>query len=177
MEKRWPERPQAYLLQASAALEQGDGSAALAALERGVQASAQVEPILSRLAFLYLRRGELTEARRVASQLLERAGVGRSTARAHWLLGRIYDREGRKTQALRSYERARDHHPSNLSYRLGIARQRAQLGDLSGARVELERAKVEVGTSPALDEMLESVERSAKAKEEKLRREHLLRED
>ncbi len=66
---------------------------------------------------------------------------------------------------------------AHLSYRLGIARQRAQLSDLSGARAELERAKVEVGTSPALDEMLERVDRSAKVREGQLRKEQLLRED
>ncbi len=169
VEQRWPTEVTGYLLQSSVLVRSADPDGALAALDRGARLAREQAPLLHERARLHLELGRLDRAQEVATTLVERTGGGRGAAAAHWLLGQIYAGQGRSALALREYERARDSDPKNLGYRLGIAALRERLADFRGAKLELERAQSEAGSSAALEDALKRVAKGAAAQNEQLR--------
>ncbi len=174
IQDRWPQRHTAYATEARAHTALHHLDDAVSALERGIERADQSASLLDQLAGVHLQKGDVEQARETAKRILARSGDSSRTAKAYWLLGRAYRREGRHASALREMERARDFHPENLGYRLGIAHLRETLGDLRGSRAELQRARAAVGSSTAIDQAIERVEKAAAEKEERLRWENLV---
>lgn len=158
LQREEPTREAGYRIAARIQVQQGHSDAALATLERGIGRTSNPEPLLQERARVLLRVGRLDEARTVARRLRLYGDGSPARAQAAWLLGQVYLEEGRAALALRELERARDLAPRNLTYRLGIARARETIGDLSGARDELVRARTDLGSSSALERAIARIE-------------------
>ncbi len=161
------DRPAPYLVEARLRTAQGDPEGALAAINRGMEKSRNREQLLYQRANLLNKLGRHDEARTAARELLAVTGDTRMMARAQWLLGRLYERQGRRIDALRHYQQATDNHPKHAGYALGLMRLRMKLDDLAGARRTLEQARDSGARSKQLDAAFEALAvREAQAEKE-----------
>lgn len=131
----------------------GDAQLALARIEvalgnlaqaetrlRALRQEGNAEPIVL-LADIALRQGRLADAEallREADQRLQQQYSLAVDGKRHFLAGRLAERRGDVSRALRHYQAAIEADVLSIEYRLADARLRLRLGDTDGARHELE---------------------------------------
>jgi tetratricopeptide (TPR) repeat protein len=173
-EKGSPRTAQLLLLRAQVLRRVGKPAEALAILLEGIKSLGDPATLWEPTINLLIETGRVDDARMLARQQIENTPVGPTKARAHWSLGTIYARENQRAPALREYQKARDIEPTNIGYRIGIAALRESMGDLKGARVELEAARAYGTSSTGVEETLKRIEARIAAGDEALRRDQFL---
>lgn len=137
-------RSQPYILESQALMQKGHSDAALEALQRGMKNTTEVDLFLYRRALLLTDQRRFDDARADSKKLLERSTTAKNVAVAHWVLGRLYEKEDRAALALREYEKARDADHSNIDYVLSLVTLKEAMGDISGARAEFAKLENEL---------------------------------
>lgn len=143
-----------YELEFLVAKARGDRDAALAALEREVDAFPDVESLGLRLATYREEIGDLEGAARDARRLLERNG---RLSQAHSLLGLVAEKRGNPTYSMDHFTKALELEPGSVPLRAKLAELAIQTGDAPRARA-LYDALLEEG---ALDDSPDQLARSA----------------
>jgi tetratricopeptide (TPR) repeat protein len=116
---------------------QGDKAKARAAYERALAEDAKAGVAANNLAWMVAQAGNLDEALRLAT-------IARDTLRrrpeAEDTVGWVYLQKGLATQAIASFERARERAPTNAVYHYHLGLAYIKLGDQARARAALTRA-------------------------------------
>jgi len=173
--RRWPGQTSAYLVQGQVLASRGETSDALAVLQKGIESAVDPTPLYQQVIGLLIQQQRYEEAKRYAKRLLDNLAPGPAKAQATWLLGDIHAREGARATALREYQKARDLDPTNVNYRVGIANLREAMGDLGGAKNELESAAAYAPAGSGVREALERLKGRMQQAEDRLRNEVFLK--
>jgi tetratricopeptide (TPR) repeat protein len=132
-----------WWLRIQLAQDEGGDEAALREIDRATEAIGTTTRLLGERARRELALRRWSEAAASAESLLRHASSGRIRARGHSLLAQAFMGRNERALAIREMELARQQDLAEASYRLTIARWRRRIGDVAGARAELERARSE----------------------------------
>lgn len=146
-----------YTVLASLYFAQHNTEAAYATLDNGLRNTSQPASLLLQKARYQTAQKQHRDAITTAQTALRFVGDAASQAQTNELLGVLSEREQRAGDALRYYERARDSQPHQLHYWLQVARARKRVGDVRGARNELDKARLEFGDKDEIAKVAEGL--------------------
>ena len=139
--------------EAEALVSRGLLTDAIATIQRGLS-EAETPELHVALSTLYLRRGDVTDARRALDRAL---AIDPNCAVAHAYIGGMLIHEGRVEEAQARLDLARDLAPDDLIVLMKRAEFWLRLGILDNARVELRHGLQDGGGSPQTRAMAETM--------------------
>jgi len=129
---------------------QGNYALAIAHYRRSLEILADQPGVQLSIAIAYRDAGDFTNGARILTDMLQREGSPRLKAAVCYNLGELYEKQGKRDEALRCFEQASRHELGDERIHRKLGSLYAEKGQYEQARVACERA-LEILLDPALE--------------------------